>query len=79
MQFRSVGWARPTPRAMRKLNTYAFVGAVANGLLPLVVSHHSIMTQRVARSGRDHILRWRNSADSFPAMIHDGRGPKKRW
>jgi hypothetical protein len=28
MQFRSVGWARPTPRAMRKLDTYAFVGAV---------------------------------------------------
>lgn len=27
MQFRSVGWARPTPRAMRKLDTYAFVGA----------------------------------------------------
>ena len=28
MPFRSVGWARPTPRAMRKLDTYAFVGAV---------------------------------------------------
>lgn len=28
MQFRSVGWARPTPRAMRRLDTYAFVGMV---------------------------------------------------
>jgi hypothetical protein len=28
MQFRSVGWARPTPRTMRRLDTYAFVGVI---------------------------------------------------
>jgi hypothetical protein len=28
MQFRSVGWARPIPRTMRRLDNYAFVGAV---------------------------------------------------
>ena len=28
MQFRSVGWARPTPRTMKRLDTYAFVGVV---------------------------------------------------
>jgi hypothetical protein len=28
MQFRPVGWARPTPRTMRRRDTYAFVGVV---------------------------------------------------
>ena len=28
MQFRPVGWTRPTPRTMRRLDTYAFVGVV---------------------------------------------------
>jgi len=28
MQFRTVGWARPTPRTIGRLDTYAFVGAV---------------------------------------------------
>ena len=42
MQFRSVGWARPTSRAMRKLGHIRLRGGgCCNRLLPLVALHHS--------------------------------------
>ena len=81
MQFRSVGWARLTLRIMRRLDTYSFVGdGCRNRLPPMVVLHHSDITQRVAEvmTSPPNKIKGFMGKPLLP-MIHDGPGSRKRW